>query len=72
MFFDKKKYFKYIKIVGIALASLESYFRNESNDTNNVQYNQHLNVDLERISPASSPTSPALQFSPVLVFLAGP
>jgi hypothetical protein len=60
MFFDKK-YFKYKKIVGIALASLESYFRNESNDTNNV-YNI-INILMLTLS-----ASPGHQVQPVQHF----
>jgi hypothetical protein len=37
-----KIYSKYIKNVGIKLASLKSMFQYESNDTNFTQYNQVL------------------------------
>jgi hypothetical protein len=35
-----KNYFKYVKIIGIKLTSLESIFLYESDNTNYVQYNQ--------------------------------
>jgi hypothetical protein len=39
-----KIYSKYIKNVGIKLASLKSMFQYESNDTNFTQYNQVLEL----------------------------